>query len=105
MTLANGLKLIVQPEGISDTISVAGHIRNNPDLEAPKGKEGLDQVLDQLLTYGTASLDRLAFQKALDDIAAANRYAAMTAQQVQAAFAKWIRPGDLVQITEGPNLK
>jgi zinc protease len=36
---------------------------------------------------------------------AANRYAAMTAQQVQAAFAKWIRPGDLVQITEGPNPK
>ena len=36
---------------------------------------------------------------------AANRYAAMTAQQVQAAFAKWIRPGDLVQTTEGPNPK
>ena len=70
MTLANGLKLIVQPESISDTISVAGHIRNNPDLEAPKAKDGLDQVLDQLLTYGTTSLDRLAFQKALDDIAA-----------------------------------
>jgi zinc protease len=36
---------------------------------------------------------------------AANRYAAMTAQQVRAAFAKWIRPGDLVQITEGANPK
>jgi zinc protease len=36
---------------------------------------------------------------------AANRYAAMTAQQVQSAFAKWIRPGDLVQVTEGPNPK
>ena len=70
MTFANGVKLIVQPESISDTISVAGHIRNNPDLEAPKAKDGLDQVLDQLLTYGTTSLDRLAFQKALDDIGA-----------------------------------
>jgi len=29
----------------------------------------------------------------------------MTAQQVRAAFAKWIRPGDLVQITEGANPK
>jgi zinc protease len=29
----------------------------------------------------------------------------MTAQEVQAAFAKWIRPGDLVQITEGPEPK
>jgi zinc protease len=36
---------------------------------------------------------------------AARRYAAMTAQEVQAAFAKWIRPGDLVQITEGPEPK
>lgn len=70
MTLANGLKLIVQPESISDTISVAGRIRNNPDLEAPKAKDGVEQALDQLLTYGTASLDRLAFQKALDDIGA-----------------------------------
>jgi len=70
MTLANGIRLIVQPENISDTISVVGHIRNNPDLEAPKSKDGVDQALDQLLTYGTATLDRLAFQKALDDIGA-----------------------------------
>jgi zinc protease len=69
-TLANGIKLIVQPENISDTISVAGHIRNNPDLETPKAQDGVGQVLDQLLSYGTVSLDRLAFQKALDDIAA-----------------------------------
>ena len=40
------------------------------ELEAPKGQEGVDQVLDQLLSYGTKSLDRLAFQKALDDIGA-----------------------------------
>ncbi|MGA2117711.1 MAG: hypothetical protein ABSH56_23500 [Bryobacteraceae bacterium] len=36
---------------------------------------------------------------------AANGYSATTGQQVQAAFAKWIRRGDLVQITEGPNPK
>jgi zinc protease len=69
-TLPNGLKLIVQPETISDTITVSGHVRNNADLETPKGKDGVDQVLDQLLSYGTVSLDRLAFQKALDDIGA-----------------------------------
>ena len=56
MTFANGVKLIVQPESISDTISVAGHIRNNPDLEAPKAKDGLDQVLDQLLTDEGANI-------------------------------------------------
>ncbi len=68
--LPNGIKLMVQPESISDTISVYGHIKNQPDLQEPQGQEGIAQVLDQLFSYGTTSLDRLAFQKALDDIAA-----------------------------------
>src|SRR5262249_2501629 len=68
--LSNGLQLIVQPATASDTISVFGHIRNDSDLQSPKGKEGVNQVLDQLLSYGTVSLDRVAFQKALDDIGA-----------------------------------
>ena len=38
--LPNGLKLIVQPEAVSDTVSVFGHVRNNPDMEAPEGKRG-----------------------------------------------------------------
>ena len=69
-TLSNGIRLIVQPESVSNTVSVYGHIKNNPDLETPKGKEGVDQVLSQLFSYGTTTLDRLAFQKALDDIGA-----------------------------------
>ena len=69
-TLANGIKLIVQPESVSDSVIVVGHIKNQPDLQAPPGQDGVDQVLDQLFSYGTTSLDRLAFQKALDDIAA-----------------------------------
>ena len=69
-TLPNGLKLIVQPESISKTVSVSGHVQNEPALEAPQGKEGVDQVLDQLFAYGTTSLDRLAFQAALDEIGA-----------------------------------
>ena len=68
--LANGLKLIVQPETVSHTVSVYGHIRNNPDMTEPRGQDGVDQVLEALFPYGTASLDRLAFQKALDDIGA-----------------------------------
>jgi len=66
----NGLKLIVQPETVSDTIGVYGRIRNKPGMQVPKGQEGVDQVLDNMFDYGTKSLDRLAFQKALDDIAA-----------------------------------
>ncbi len=69
-TLPNGLKLIVQPESVSRTVSVYGHIQNEPSLEAPQGQEGVDQVLDGLFAYGTTSLDRLAFQAALDEIGA-----------------------------------
>ncbi|MHB9075006.1 MAG: M16 family metallopeptidase [Desulfobaccales bacterium] len=69
-TLPNGIKLIVQPESVSDTVGVYGHIKNQPDLQVPPGQEGVNRVLDQLFSYGTTTLDRLAFQKALDDIAA-----------------------------------
>jgi zinc protease len=68
--LPNGLTLIVQPESISQTVSIYGHIKSNADMQVPQGKEGVDEVLDQLFPYGTTSLDRLAYQKALDDIAA-----------------------------------
>ncbi len=68
--LPNGIRLIVQPEAASDTITVAGSIKHNDDLQAPPGKEGVEQVLEGLFAYGTTTLDRLAFQKALDDISA-----------------------------------
>jgi zinc protease len=69
-TLSNGLTLIVQPETVSETVSVFGRVQGNPGQKNPKGKEGVNEILDELLSYGTASLDRAAFQKALDDIAA-----------------------------------
>lgn len=69
-TLPNGIRLIVQPETISDTVSVVGEIKHQDDLQTPAGKDGVDSILGGLFSYGTTSLDRLAFQKALDDIAA-----------------------------------
>ncbi|HYW02933.1 MAG TPA: pitrilysin family protein [Gammaproteobacteria bacterium] len=69
-TYPNGLRLIVQPESISHTISVYGRIHNRPELTVPKGQEGVDQVLGQLLQYGTHSMNRVRFRKALDDIGA-----------------------------------
>ena len=69
-TLPNGIRLIVVPETISDTVSIVGEIKNQSALQTPPGKEGVDSVLDGLFSYGTTSLDRLAYQKALDDIAA-----------------------------------
>jgi zinc protease len=68
--LPNGLRLIIQPETVSDTVSVYGRIKTNPDLEEPRGKEGVGMVAQELLSYGTTSLDRLDFQKALDKIGA-----------------------------------
>ena len=69
-TLPNGLKLIVQPENISRAVSLYGHLRNNPDMTEPAGQEGVNRVMEELFSYGTTSLDRLSFQKALDDIGA-----------------------------------
>jgi len=37
-----------------------------------------------------------------EPIQAAHRYIALTPEAVRAAFAKWVRPDDLVQVTEGP---
>ncbi|MBE0619081.1 MAG: insulinase family protein [Burkholderiales bacterium] len=68
--LANGITLIVQPENVSDTVSVYGHIRNRPELQVPKGKEGLSEVLAQLFPYGSQRLDRVALRQALDAIGA-----------------------------------
>jgi zinc protease len=69
-TLPNGLRLIVKTDRTSPTISVVGSVKHNADLETPAGQEGVSDILDGLFSYGTKSLDRLAFQKALDDIAA-----------------------------------
>lgn len=69
-TLPNGLRLIVQRETISDTVTVVGHVKNNPDLEVPEKQEGVSSVLNALFPYGTRTLDRTAFQKELDDIGA-----------------------------------
>lgn len=70
VTLANGLRLIVRPTDVSDAITVLGQVKNNDDLEEPAGKEGVSELLTSLFSYGTASFDRIAFQKAQDDIGA-----------------------------------
>ncbi len=69
-TLPNGLRLIVQPESVSPTVTVRGEIKHESLLQEPAGKEGVDDVLSGLFPYGTNADDRLAFQKNLDEIAA-----------------------------------
>ena len=66
--LANGLRLIVKTDHTSPTVTVVGETEHNEDLESPTGQEGVADVLQELYGYGTTSLGRIAFQKALDDI-------------------------------------
>ncbi|HEX4031786.1 MAG TPA: pitrilysin family protein [Terracidiphilus sp.] len=68
--LPNGIRLIVRTDRTSPTVTVLGEVKHNSDLQTPPEQDGVASVLDQLYSYGTESLDRLAFQKALDDIAA-----------------------------------
>jgi zinc protease len=67
MTLPNGIKLIVQPEAISNSVFVFGSVKMLPALQEPQGREGITAVLSALFEYGTANADRAAFQRALDD--------------------------------------
>jgi zinc protease len=69
-TLANGLRVIVQPETVSKTVEVYGEVQTNQDLQAPKGQEGVADVLDSLFDFGTLHMSRLQFQAALDAISA-----------------------------------
>ncbi|MGO9257110.1 MAG: M16 family metallopeptidase [Bryobacteraceae bacterium] len=70
LTLANGLRLIVLTEKVSPTVTVIGSVKHESDLQTAPGKDGADEVLAELFSYGTTTRDRLAFQEALDDIAA-----------------------------------
>lgn len=86
--LPNGLKLIVQYENISDTVSVFGRVKSNSKMEEPPGQEGAGMVLSELFSYGTTSLDRMAFQKALDDIGAIESAGTNFSLQVLSAHAE-----------------
>ena len=70
MKLPNGIRLIVRTDATSPTVTLMGEVKHNSDLQTPKDQDGLADVLDGLYSYGTTTLDRIAFQKALDDIAA-----------------------------------
>ena len=68
--LPNKLRLVVKTDRTSRTVTIVGSVRHEPRLQTPRGKDGVADVLGELFAYGTTTRDRLAFQKALDDIAA-----------------------------------
>src|SRR6202041_1902837 len=64
--------------------------------QIPLAESGYDTVVEGLLR-------RAAIGLPLDEpLRAAGRYRDMTADQVRAAFAKWIRPQDFAQVARGP---
>ncbi len=68
--LPNGIRLIVRTDSTSPTVTLVGSVRHNSDLQTPPGQEGVADLLDGLYSYGSKTLERIPFQKALDDIAA-----------------------------------
>ncbi|MEJ2008792.1 MAG: insulinase family protein, partial [Acidobacteriota bacterium] len=64
--------------------------------EIPLSESSVGRIAGGLIYRSTMGLP-------MDDpMIAARHYMEMTAPDLQKAFAKWIRPDDLVQVTEGP---
>jgi zinc protease len=64
--------------------------------EIPLQQASVSNIADGYLARAVVGLP-------LDEpVRAAERYQAITAEQVRAAFAKWIRLPDIVQIVQGP---
>ena len=64
--------------------------------QIPLSEASVDEI-------GHDLIDRREYDLPLDEPDhAARRYIDMTAADVQAAFRKWLRPADLVRVTQGP---
>jgi zinc protease len=64
--------------------------------EIPLSESSIAKIADGLLSRARLGLP-------LDEpVRAAQRYFDMTAEEIRAAFAKWMRPDGLAQVTEGP---
>jgi zinc protease len=69
-TLSNGIRLIVVPQKVSQTVVVHGSIETNEGIQAPAGLDGVADITANLLPYGTTTYDRLGLRAELDKIAA-----------------------------------
>lgn len=69
-TLANGLRLIVQPLSTGSAVTLSGSVRTNEDLQAPAGKEGVSDMLNSLFDWGPRGMSRSEFEAAMDSIGA-----------------------------------
>ncbi|HTX56575.1 MAG TPA: pitrilysin family protein [Candidatus Acidoferrales bacterium] len=70
MTLANGIRLIVQPESITKTVVLEGEIENHPFVQEPLDQRGINELTTALFPFGTTTYDRVQYQAELDKISA-----------------------------------
>ncbi len=70
MTLPNGMRLVVIPEHVTDTVEVYGGITSSEHREAPPDKQGVADITNGLFAYGTTQYDRIQLRQQLDAIAA-----------------------------------
>ncbi|MEJ2167422.1 MAG: pitrilysin family protein [Desulfobacterales bacterium] len=65
--------------------------------EIPLSESSMDSIAE-------AIIDRIILDLPLDEpTVAAQHYVKLTAEQVRAAFSRWVRPDDLVEVTQGPH--
>jgi zinc protease len=70
MILENGLRLIVQTDSTSPTVLVRGSVKHSVDSRSDVHDGAVAEILRGLYAGGPQDMDRLAFDKALDDIGA-----------------------------------
>lgn len=71
--LSNGLRLIVVQTD-SKLITMSGIVKNQPDLQTPHGKDGVSELLEEMMSRGGSTrMPRQQFQAALDRIGAATK--------------------------------
>ena len=68
MTLDNGMRLVVVPQNVSNTIVVTGEINSNEAVQAPKDVQGVAGITAGLLSFGTTTASRVELAKQLDDL-------------------------------------
>ncbi len=70
MILENGLRLIVQTDSTSPTVLVRGSVKHTVYSPSDVNDDAVAEILEGLYAGGPQDMDRLAFDKALDDIGA-----------------------------------